>query len=210
MQYSLVNLFSIKMLRINHCISRFEDAKTNATLRRADCNLFFSFFFPLIAVLVVEFFCFVLVGFFFFFFFLPHSLFWFSLHSKARFWCQWLVFLIGWTRTMSLLLRRGHKGLGTDSDPPLSILALLGPLPVAVNQGKFHPSPGWTWLEIRAATMGELGFPEVREAEHGAGRSPRTHPPWALLFAGSGGLLRCWVSSCRSAALGEMTLDFHL
>lgn len=42
---------------------------------------------------------------------------------------------------MSLLLRRGHKDPGTDSDPPHSILAPLGPFPpVAVNQGNStHP-----------------------------------------------------------------------
>lgn len=47
------------------------------------------------------------------------------------------------------------------------------------------------WLEIRAVTTGELGFPKVGEAERGAGQSPCTPPPWALLFAvhgGSGGL----------------------
>lgn len=46
---------------------------------------------------------------------------------------------------MSLLLRRGHKGPGTDSDPCCGVLAFVGPFPMAVNQGKFHPSPGWTW-----------------------------------------------------------------
>lgn len=46
---------------------------------------------------------------------------------------------------MSLLLRRGHKGPGTDSDPCCGVLAFVGPFLRAVNQGKFHPSPGWTW-----------------------------------------------------------------
>jgi len=43
------------------------------------------------------------------------------------------------------------------------------------------------WLEIRAVTVGELGFPKVGKADRGAGQSPRTPPPWALLFAVDGG-----------------------
>lgn len=74
--------------------------------------------------------------------FVLHSLFWFSLHSEARFWCQWLVFLIGWTRTMSLLLCRGHKGPGTDSAPPWSILAPLGLFPRCCKSGEIPPIPG--------------------------------------------------------------------
>jgi len=69
MPYNLVNLFSTRMLKISQGISRFEDAKTDATQPGADCNSFFFFFFLPNAVS----------------FFVLHSLFWFSLHSKARF-----------------------------------------------------------------------------------------------------------------------------
>lgn len=74
---------------------------------------------------------------------------------------------------MSLLLRRGHKGLGTDSDPPPSILALLGPFPHGSKSGEIPLIPWVNMVRIRAATMGELELPRAGEAERGAGWSPR-------------------------------------
>ena len=66
-------------------------------------------------------------------------------------------------------------------------------------------------LEIRAATIGELGFLKVGEAECGAGRSPRTPPPWALLFAvdgGSSGLPSVLVQQLQICCFGKSDSGF--
>lgn len=93
---------------------------------------------------------------------------------------------------MSLLLRRGHKGPGTDSDPCCGVLAFVGPFLRAVNQGKFHPSPGWTWCGSE---------PEPPEAELRYGMNPCSSllwlgVQWCPLSAGSAAADLCLSGKC--------------
>lgn len=92
---------------------------------------------------------------------------------------------------------------------PLKHFGSTGPFPpVAVNQGKFHPSLG---LEIRAATIGELWLPKVREAEKltctsslGSALCSGQGLWWAPFGAGSAAadLLLwgkwLWISTCKA------------